>query len=198
MKKCNNCLESNSDGATNCVICGEALPVDQIDGNKDTVKEVSVVVVALPPPAEPPPEVTPPVEEPKIEPPPAEPVRAAIEVYHDNELRIVHVHELVNDITLIGREDPQRDVFPDLDFAKLEDLGVNAKRVSREHLRILQQSGHYFLYIYRGSTGTQVNKEVIDESRYNKKFEIQLGDRIILGGQIRLKLVKLVDSDPNS
>jgi len=95
---------------------------------------------------------------------------------------------LVNDVTLIGREDPQRDLFPALDLGKLTDRGVSVTRVSRQHLRLLRQGDRYFLFIYRGSTGTQVNKELVDESCYGKRFEIQVGDRIILGGQVRLKL----------
>jgi pSer/pThr/pTyr-binding forkhead associated (FHA) protein len=43
--------------------------------------------------------------------------------------------------------------------------------------------------VLRGTTGTQVNKERIEEKQYNKKIEIQLGDRVILGGKVRMKLV---------
>ena len=32
MKRCENCFENNSDGATNCVICGETLDVPQMAG----------------------------------------------------------------------------------------------------------------------------------------------------------------------
>ena len=31
MKRCENCFENNSDGATNCVICGEPLAVPQLN-----------------------------------------------------------------------------------------------------------------------------------------------------------------------
>ncbi len=128
--------------------------------------------------------------------PPASPVptdmpvngQAVLQVFHNTEPRVVHSHPVVNDVTLIGREDPQRDVFPDLDLGKLVDQGVSVTRVSRQHLRLLRQGTRYFLFVYRGSTGTQVNKELVDESRYGKRFEIQIGDRIILGGQVRMKL----------
>ncbi len=113
---------------------------------------------------------------------------AVLQVFHNTESRVVHSHPVVNDVTLIGREDPQRDVFPDLDLGKLAEQGVSVTRVSRQHLRLLRQGEQYFLFVYRGSTGTQVNKDLIDESRYGKRFEIQVGDRIILGGQVRLKL----------
>jgi len=114
--------------------------------------------------------------------------QAVLQVFHNTEPRVVHSHRVVNDVTLIGREDPQRDVFPDLDLGKLMDQGVSVTRVSRQHLRLLRQGDRYFLFVYRGSTGTQLNKELVDESRYGKRFEIQVGDRIVLGGQVRLKL----------
>ncbi|MCU0661326.1 MAG: FHA domain-containing protein [Myxococcota bacterium] len=120
----------------------------------------------------------------------AEGLSAVLEVYHDSEPQVVHVHPIVNDITLVGREDPQRDVFPDLDLSPLESMGVSVKRASREHMRVLRRGDQFFLYVYRGTTGTQVNKEIVDESRWGKKFEIQVGDRIILGGKVRLKLAQ--------
>jgi hypothetical protein len=285
MKKCANCFEQNTDGATNCVICGEVLPVAQVGEEAPTeakgtglleldraISETEIKQLYDAGPIEPEaakkileraqadpkkfleetgplqlvelakePEATPdPVADPiekareslvaslmtvdgvksatvevigsRVNPDPiAElcekaqenvgiviasppeyigefPIKAAIEVYHDSVLFVAHTHPIVNDITLIGREDPQRDVFPDIDLAKLE--GVSASNASREHLRILRQGNKFFLYVYPGSTGTQVNKEIIDESRYGKKFEIQIGDRIILGGKVRLKLIK--------
>lgn len=214
MKQCKNCLEQNTDGATNCVICGEGLPVAQV-GEEAPVEEakgtglleldraISETEVKTLYDAGP---IDPEAAKKLLEQAQADPKKfleetgplqlveiadlkkAAIEVYHDSEAKVVHTHVIVNDITLIGREDPQRDVFPDIDLAKIE--GVSASNASREHLRILRQGDKFFLYIYRGSTGTQVNKEIIDEARYGKKFEIQIGDRIILGGKVRLKLIK--------
>lgn len=191
MKQCENCLELNTYGATNCVICGEPLPVAQAsdEAPQEVVEEVLSLTENT---VEAPPEVTKEAEEPMvIELPKPKPtwVAAAIEIYHDSEAKVVHTHVIVNDITLVGREDPQRDVFPDIDLSKLE--GVSASHVSREHLRILRQGNQFFLYIFHGSTGTQVNKEVIDEAYYGKKIEIQFGDRVILGGKVRLKLIKV-------
>jgi hypothetical protein len=114
--------------------------------------------------------------------------QVVLQVFHNSEPRVVHTHPVVNDVTLIGREDPQRDVFPDLDLGKLTDRGVSVTQVSRQHLRLLRRGDRYFLFVYRGSTGTQVNSELVDESCYGKRFEIHVGDRIILGGQVRLKL----------
>jgi hypothetical protein len=245
MKRCDNCLEPNSDGATHCVICGESLDVAQVEAaSEGLIDDADLEVIAeqpaesavssselmidleehevsapasvtvpladeLPPPPAPPIDISAealpageaiaaiaasnPVPSTDVASPPPSPApsltgKLVIEVYHDSEPRVVHTHPVVNDITLIGREDPQRDVFPDLDLGKLERLGVSATRVSREHLRLLRLGHRFYLYIYPGTTGTQVNKNVIDESRYSKKFEVQIGDRIILGGKARLKL----------
>jgi len=216
MKQCANCLEQNTDGATNCVICGEGLPVAQVnpldeplpapilEAETKEAAPIEIVPLVESPAPEPVAELTKKAQDSFLlirtdgadtaSPPECVGelfpgwIKAAIEVYHDSEAKVVHTHVIVNDITLIGREDPQRDVFPDIDLAKLE--GVSAGHASREHLRILRQGDKFFLYIYRGSTGTQVNKEIIEEARYGKKFEIQIGDRIILGGKVRLKLIK--------
>ena len=208
MKKCENCFEENTDGATHCVICGEPMVVGvmaQIEAILDRAPETPIdppleIPVCIDVPAPIPDSV--PVSEtvfveavlpdpeallPALE---SVPIKAALEVYHDTEPRMVFSYDILNDITLVGREDPQRDVFPDLDLAKLEKDGVSARSASREHLRLLRQGNQFFLFIFRGSTGTQVNKELVPESKYGKRFEIQIGDRIVLGGKVRLKLVE--------
>jgi len=207
MKKCENCFEENTDGATHCVICGEPMVVGvmaQIEAILDRAPETPIdppleIPVCIDVPAPIPDSV--PVSEtvfveavlpdpeallPALE---SVPIKAALEIYHDTEPRVVYVFDIVNDITLIGREDPQMDIFPDLDLSKLETQGISAKSVSREHLRLLRQGNKFFLFVLRGTTGTQVNKERIEEKQYNKKIEIQLGDRVILGGKVRMKLV---------
>jgi hypothetical protein len=222
MKKCENCFEQNTDGATHCVICGEPMPMnpmgmdDPIDTPFDVpalipdsvpvIEQAPVLIIpdlvlsvpetVLPPPETvlPPPEtVLPPPEAvlptPTLPTLPTPPIKAALEIYHDSENRVIHTYDIMNDITLVGREDPQRDVFPDLDLAKLESQGVPAKNVSREHLRLLRQGNHFFVFIFRGTTGTQINKDLIPDSQYGKKFEIKIGDRIVLGGKVRMKLV---------
>jgi pSer/pThr/pTyr-binding forkhead associated (FHA) protein len=112
-------------------------------------------------------------------------------VFHDKEPRVVHTHPVVNDITLVGREDPQRDVFPDLDLGKLPAGEVSSGHASRQHLRLLRQGSRYYLYVYKGSTGTQVCDRMVDPAQYGKRFEIQVGDRIILGGKVRMKLARV-------
>ena len=113
-----------------------------------------------------------------------------LQVYHDDEPRIVHSYPIVHDITLIGREDPQRDIFPDLDLGPLSKEGVSVGHVSRQHLRLLRDGQKFYLFVYKGSTGTQVCKSLVDPSQYGKRFEIEVGDRIILGGKVRMKLAQ--------
>jgi hypothetical protein len=235
MKRCDNCFESNSDGATNCVICGDTLAVPQVsqpseprvadeveieldveeeperaaepvevevevveDFEEDTVKR-PVVAEAPAPAPEPEPESAP---APQAEPQAAAPARpppvpvvpggtVVLQVFHDSEPRVVHVHPVVNDITLVGREDPQRDVFPDLDLGRLPSQEVSSDRASRQHLRLLRHGDRYYLYVYKGSTGTQVCDKMVDPSQYGKRFEISVGDRIILGGKVRMKLAQV-------
>lgn len=113
-----------------------------------------------------------------------------LQIYHDDEPRVVHTYPIVHDITLIGREDPQRDIFPDLDLGPLSKEGVSVGHVSRQHLRLLRDGQKYYLFVYKGSTGTQVCKSLVDPSQYGKRFEIEIGDRIILGGKVRMKLAQ--------
>ena len=111
-----------------------------------------------------------------------------LQVYHDSDPRVVLTYPIVHDITLIGREDPHRDVFPDLDLGPLAKEGVSVNHVSRQHLRLLRDGDRFFLFVYKGTTGTQVCSSLIEPSQYGKRFEISLGDRIVLGGKVRMKL----------
>ncbi len=258
MKRCDNCFESNSDGATNCVICGEPLAVPQAMGGDDSTpgsslhdfsdgaaqemtqgSEVAVAVEdvvdddidAAYTAMDDDDDDVGPVEvlddtgweeayfggddddmndvDPDADmdsdtdvdmdvddaPIGTDSVKTGvatgqvvIQVYHDDEPTVVHVHPLVNDITLIGREDPHRDVFPDLDLGKLASKGVSARHVSRQHMRLLRDGNQFFVFVYKGTTGTQVCQNLVDPSQYAKRFEIQLGDRIVLGGKVRMKL----------
>ena len=286
MKRCDNCFENNSDGATNCVICGEPLPVPQLGAGDDSgvanaASESSVydpetgaskpwgapqdssyssdeidaaeafegsdIAIAIQeyaaengevdlsdskvvgedpegPMADagddsPVEEETPTVllmdddwaddesdssnvdvveetvatansESSVVDTALAEVATGTVvlQVFHDDEPRVVQSIPIVHDITLIGREDPHRDVFPDIDIGNLEKDGVSARHVSRQHLRLLRDGNRFHLFVYKGTTGTQVNKELVDPSQYGKRFEIAVGDRIILGGKVRMKL----------
>ena len=167
------------------------MEVDSRDSNPRFIGEPTPLPTAPPPQAaaiDPPP-----VPQPQAKPPAPveEGGQVVLQVFHDKEPRVVHAHPVVNDITLVGREDPQRDVFPDLDLGKLPASEVSSGHASRQHLRLLRQGSRYYLYVYKGSTGTQVCDRMVDPAQYGKRFEIQVGDRIILGGKVRMKLARV-------
>jgi hypothetical protein len=117
----------------------------------------------------------------------------ALLVLDSNGRETILTHWIESDLTLIGREDPQRDIFPDLDLGKVP--GVFSQGVSRQHLRLLRTTEgdktSYKLFIFKGSTGTQIGADVIDPRLFGHRIAIELGSVIVLGGRVWLKLVRL-------
>jgi len=117
----------------------------------------------------------------------------ALLVLDSNGRETIVTHWIESDVTLIGREDPQRDIFPDLDLGKVP--GVFSQGVSRQHLRLLRTTEGdkvvYKLFIFKGSTGTQLGADVIDPRLYGHRIAVELGSVIVLGGRVWLKLVRL-------
>ena len=131
------------------------------------------------------------------EPKPAEPAKPppgslVVTVFHDTEPRAVHYHRVETDIVMIGREDPKQEVFPDVDVSRLASAGVAAAHVSRKHARIFraQEDGQekYYIFPFKGSTGTQLNKTLLTEG---VRAEIKPGDRLVLGTKVRMKFERL-------
>jgi pSer/pThr/pTyr-binding forkhead associated (FHA) protein len=77
-----------------------------------------------------------------------------------------------------------------LDLHGLAGKGVAASHVSRQHLRLLRQGDQYSIFVYKGTTGTQVNKTILESAQLGKRVAIHVGDRLILGGKVRLKLAR--------
>jgi hypothetical protein len=102
-------------------------------------------------------------------------------------------HWIESDVTLIGREDPQRDIFPDLDLGKIP--GIFSQGVSRQHLRLLRTivdgRPSYKIFIFKGSTSTQIGADIIDARLYGQRIQIELGSMLNLGGRVWLQLVRL-------
>lgn len=169
MKICPACKESNHDVAEVCIMCGAHLP-ELPTRHLTPVTEVSGDVL-MPREPTPPPTGT-----------------LAIAVYHDVEPRIMAWFPVETDMTLVGREDAKRGIFPDVDLGRIERDAVQAERVSREHLRILRRPGGLTVEVLPGSTGTQLNKTLLPEGASSP---LRPGDRLILGGRVRLKLVQL-------
>ena len=167
MKICPVCQESNHDAADLCMLCGASLPElpsqDQALGEEDAE-------LLLPSEPAPPPRDT-----------------LAVAVYHDAEPRVVAFFPLGGDITAIGREDAGAGHFPDIDFSKLSERGVGVAFVSRRHARFLRHGGRVLLEVLAGTTGTQVNRALVAPGR---TVVLSPGDRIILGGRVRMKLMQ--------
>lgn len=132
----------------------------------------------------PPVPLSPPVE-------PAGPSRPAagtvcIVVYSDAKPRQpIRYVPIVKDVVLIGREDPVRGDFPDLDLASLLDPAA-AKKVSRRHAELLRarDSQSFSLRPLPGNTGTQVGKELASPGQH---YPLTDGTPIVLGGVVWMK-----------
>jgi len=130
---------------------------------------------------------------PVVPPPPAAPSSAVVKpppgtlclVVYSAQREPVSYFELNSDVTMIGRSDPLRGDFPDVDLAQLLDEAT-AKRVSRKHALILRQreTQKYVLRPLAKNTGTQLESELTVDLQEYPLFD---GARIILGGVARLK-----------
>lgn len=166
MKICPVCQESNHDVADFCMICAAPLPALPSPSTDEALEDDELLL-----PSEP----TPPAG------------KLALALYHDLEPRVVAFFALEGDVALIGREDASRGLFPDVDLGPLTSAGVSASHVSRQHARVLRIHDRLLLEVLPGTTGTQVNRALIDGGH---SVELEPGDRIILGGRVRLKLVQ--------
>lgn len=106
-------------------------------------------------------------------------------VVYSADRKPIRYHALTSDVTLIGRADPVRGDFPDLDLGGLFDEAT-AKSVSRKHALVLRsrQEGSYSLRPLAKNTGTQIEKELATEL---VDYPLVDGTRVILGGVVRLK-----------
>lgn len=164
MKICPVCQESNHDMADACMLCGAELPALPSQSTDEAHPDDELLL-----PQEPP-----------------EPVGLALAVYHDREKRVVAFFEFVGDVALIGREDAASGLFPEIDLGALSARGVSASHVSRRHARLLRHRGQLLLEVLPGTTGTQLNRQLVDAGQ---TVPISPGDRIILGGRVRTKLM---------
>lgn len=166
MKICPVCQESNHDVADVCMLCGASLPELPIQRH-DADQGDQLMVPAREP----------------------EPPRGALAlaIYHDREARVIAYYALDADVSLIGREDAARGVFPDIDVSALQAQGVSAPHVSRQHARLLRLHGRLWLEVLPGSTGTQLNRTLVQPGA---TVPVAAGDRVIFGGRVRTKLVQ--------
>jgi len=94
-------------------------------------------------------------------------------------------HVLNKDVVMIGRSDPVRGDFPDLDLAELV-APEEARRISRKHAIVLRsrESQSFVLRPLAKNTGTQFERvlaaDLVD-------YPLIDGSRLVLGGIVRIK-----------
>jgi hypothetical protein len=94
---------------------------------------------------------------------------------------------LDRDVTRIGRDDPVRGDFVDLDISRLFDAET-ARKVSRKHCVVLRsrETQTFVLRPLAKNTGTQVGNDLIAELTDHPLTD---GTRIVLGGAVRMRFV---------
>ena len=92
---------------------------------------------------------------------------------------------LAKDTTLIGRLDAVAGNFPDIDLDEWFERSITRK-ISRQHVLILRSRAAktFSLRPLVGNTGTQLESDMIAPQQ---DYPLKPGQRIILGGVIRLK-----------
>ncbi len=178
MKICPVCQESNHDAADLCMLC--AAPLLALPSQRDAFDRLN--------PAGRSPAGAPDQGELLLPAEPAAPVDTlALAVYHDLEPRVVAFFPLDGDVTLIGREDAEGGVFPEVDLSRLAASGVLATSVSRRHARLLRHADRLTLEVLPGATSTQLNRDLLHDGA---RVAVRAGDRIILGARVRMKLIQ--------
>ncbi|MES2790570.1 MAG: FHA domain-containing protein [Planctomycetota bacterium] len=106
-------------------------------------------------------------------------------VVYSEQKEPIHYCAINKDVTIIGRGDPVRGDFPDLDLGELFDSSVS-RRISRKHVMVLRSrtGGTYSVRPLGGNTGTQIEKELATQL---SDYPLVTGTRLVLGGVIRLK-----------
>lgn len=106
-------------------------------------------------------------------------------VVYSADRQPVLYHPLDKDVTLIGRSDPVRGDFPDLDLGGVLEPDAS-RRVSRKHALLLRsrETGAFTLRPLAKNTGTQIEHDLAEDL---KDYPVKEGTRIVLGGTVRVK-----------
>lgn len=126
-----------------------------------------------------------PLEAPETKVPVRPPPGTVCLVVYSDQKEPIHYCPINKDVTIIGRADPIRGDFPEVDLSELFDTSIS-RRISRKHALILRSriTGTCSLRPLAGNTGTQIEKELVAPLQ---DYLLTAGTRIILGGVIRLK-----------
>jgi hypothetical protein len=92
---------------------------------------------------------------------------------------------LRKDVTLIGRQDPLRGHWPDINLEEWLDE-ASARKVSRKHAVLFhtRADDSFSLRPLAGNTGTQIERDMVEPL---KDYPLTPGTRLILGGTVRFK-----------
>ena len=107
-------------------------------------------------------------------------------VVYSADRQPVLYYPLDKDVTLIGRSDPVRGDFPDLDLGSVLEPEAS-RRVSRKHALLLRsrETGAFTLRPLAKNTGTQIERDLAEDLR---DYPLKEGTRIVLGGTVRAKV----------
>ena len=108
-------------------------------------------------------------------------------VIYSSDRQPIHSFVLDRDVIRVGRNDPVRGDFVELDVGRLFDAAT-ARKVSRKHCLVLRsrETQTFVLRPLAQNTGTQVGDELATELT---DYPLTDGTRIVLGGAVRMKFV---------
>lgn len=159
MKTCPACNAQNDDNTTYCDDCGAELTAVEAAGKTaDETEQVIEETAGADAEAE------------ETGAAPAEPAGAHLVVVSTGD-KI----PLVQPETILGREDPISNIFPDVDTTPFGGLEGG---VSRKHAKITEQNGQYQIEDLNSTNYTLVNKQKLEPG---KPYPLAAGDEIRLG-----------------
>jgi hypothetical protein len=149
-----------------------------------SVEPPMAVVLDAAPPMAPIVDAPPPAADVKVrpvKPPPGTPCM----VLYGPDKQPLQYFPLTKDAVVIGRLDAVAGIFPDIDLDAWFDRPT-IRKISRQHALILRTraTGTFALRPLAGNTGTQLETQMVQPLQ---DYPLTPGQRIILGGVIRLK-----------
>ncbi len=186
-----NSNEADSPVSKVCSTCGKIYPAEFADEFCDCGAELVAgsETSATFPPANPTPVDAPansPTESPAAPNKSAKPASGSkcLVTYSADRLPL-HYFVIDKDVIVIGRNDPIRNIFVDLDFSEILEPDL-ARKISRRHATILRSRVDSSLVLRptEGNTGTQIEGAIAEAGQ---EYPLTEGTRMILGGVARIK-----------
>ncbi len=171
MRRCQNCGTDNLDTARYCDECGAELIVEIASGHSSPPSPGDSTTDAIPRPQKPLASAR--WERPAERGAPTSSPRARLRVARGTSTG--YEFPLKGTEWLIGRWDPERGIFPDVDLDPVDPEAT----VSRRHARIWYQNGHYLIEDLGSTNGTFINRG--RRLTPGMRYVIRNGDEIIVG-----------------